>query len=100
MRAIDSEKNIPIYLSDTCDLFAHAEDDGVLFHFTSITSLKYILRDMTLKMSDPRNFNDSADFTLNDVYLSDASNYSALQGVLNTCKVLYLGRCEIFCFSS
>lgn len=87
MRLIDKESLTPIYPYDS--IRPASAGDGTLYHFTSIESAKIILRDLTLKLSDPRNFNDLSDVSLNNVYLSPGLHTERL---LNSIKVLCFTR--------
>lgn len=81
--------NIPIYLYDT--VTPPPEDDGTLYHFTSIESAKKILRSMTLKLSDPRRFNDPSDCNLAEFALKIFRDRHALVDSWSEIRVLCFG---------
>ncbi len=85
MRLLYSKNNLPIY---PYHLQSVKGKDGLLYHFTTIEAAKLILRDMTLKLSDPTKFNDPSDCSLAELSLVDYKDYNKIERSWNSIRVL------------
>lgn len=63
-------------------------DDGLLYHYTSIESAKIILRDLTLKLSDARKFNDPSEGFVSDISMMSVKEMLALDSIINKTGIL------------
>ena len=63
-------------------------DDGLLYHYTSIESAKIILRDLTLKLSDARKFNDPSEGFVSDISMTSIGEMFALDSIIDKTGIL------------
>lgn len=63
-------------------------DDGLLYHYTSIESAKIILRDLTLKLSDARKFNDPSEGFVSDISMASMNEMTALNSIIAKTGIL------------
>lgn len=80
-----SNKNLPMYPYHVRTVNGK---DGLLYHYTNIESAKQILYSMKLRLSDPSNFNDPSDCSLNELALCDYTSYHRVQDMWNNIGVI------------